>query len=144
MPYEFIPVVIGVVFIFGLIGFGLVKKLLSDNERLKMREMIHRERMAAIEKNLPIDDLHLEDEMLPQVDTANRTDPIVWMRLTALCLGLAFFFGGLGMSLAFRIAPDNSFNEMWSIGLLPAMVGFGLLLFYFMTAGKVTGRESNG
>ena len=134
MPYEFIPVTLGIFFIFGLIGLSLVRKSLSDKDRLKRREMIHRERLAAIEQELPVDNLQLEDEMLPEAGPTTRRDAIVWMRLSALCLGLGFFFGGIGVCLGFRWAGERSFNEMWSIGLIPALFGLGLLLFYFMTA----------
>lgn len=139
IPYEFIPVVIGVFFIFGLIGFGLVRKSLADRERLQVREMIHRERMAAMEKGLPIDEIKLEDTAMPEITmTSSRADTVTWIRFTALFLGLAFFFGGIGMTVAFRIAPDYGFNEIWSIGLIPALTGLGLLIFYFMTAGQQT------
>ncbi len=145
LPYEFIPVAIGVVFIFGLIGFGLVRKSLADRERLKMREMIHRERMAAIEKNLPLEEMGLEDTAMPEVTmTSSRNDPITWIRFTALFLGLAFFFGGIGMSVAFRIAPEPGFNDIWSLGLIPTLTGFGLLIFYFMTMGQQKGNGSRG
>ena len=142
IPYEFIPVVIGVAFIFGLISFGLVRKALADKERLQLREMIHRERMAAIEKNMPLEGIHLEDATMPEVTvTSSRTDTIAWIRFTALFLGLAFFFGGIGMSVGFRIAPEPDFNDIWSIGLIPTLTGFGLLIFYFMTHGQ-NGKRS--
>ena len=137
LPYEFVPVVIGVVFIFGLIGFGLVRKSLADKERLQLREMLHRERMTAMEKNLPVDELNLEDMAMPEVTlTSTRGESIAWIRITALFLGLAFFFGGIGMSLGFRIAPEEDFNDIWSLGLIPALTGFGLLIFYLMTMGQ--------
>ena len=143
LPYEFIPVVIGVVFIFGLIGFGLVRKSLADKERLQLREMVHRERMVAMEKNLPIDQLASEDVAMPEVTlTSTRGESIAWIRFTALFLGLAFFFGGIGMSVAFRIAPETDFNDIWSLGLIPALTGFGLLIFYFMTVGETSARRS--
>ena len=142
LPYEFIPVVIGVFFIFGLIAFGLVKKSLADRERIKLREMIHRERMAAIEKNLPIETLDQEEGMLPQTATTDsRHTSITWLRLTALFLGLAFFFGGIGMAIAFHVAPERGFNQIWSIGLIPALTGFGLLIFYFMTSLQARASE---
>lgn len=136
MPYEFIPVVIGVIFIFGLIFAGLVRKSLADKERLQLREMIHRERMTAMEKGMQIDPLKLEDVTMPEMPvSSSRGDAVTWMRFTALFLGLAFFFGGFGIALAFHIASDRGMNEMWSIGLIPALTGLGLLIFYFMTVG---------
>lgn len=137
MPYEFIPVVIGLVFIFGLIGFGLVRKSLADKERLQLREMIHRERMSAMEKGLPLEGLGLEDTAMPGVALASdRQDVITWIRFTALFLGLAFFFGGLGMAVGFFIAPDPDLNDIWSLGLIPTLTGLGLLIFYFITVGQ--------
>lgn len=137
IPYEFIPVLIGVVFIFGLIAFGLIKKMMADRERLQLREMIHRERMAAIEKNLPLEGLELEDTAMPEITmTSSRNDSITWIRFTALFLGLAFFFGGIGMIVAFLVAPDHDMRDIWSIGFIPTLTGLGLLIFYFMTAGQ--------
>ena len=143
IPYEFIPVIIGVVFILGLIGFGLVRKALADKERLHLREMIHRERMAAIEKNVPLDGIELEDSTMPEMAlTTSRRDPILWIRYTALFLGLAFFFGGIGMAVGFRIAPEEDFTKIWSLGLIPALTGLGLLIFYFMTLGHRDSRSA--
>ena len=142
IPYDYIPVVIGVAFIFGLISFGLVRKALADKERLQLREMLHRERMAAIEKNMPLEGVNLEDSAMPEVTmNASRNETISWIRWTALFLGLAFFFGGIGMAVAFRIAPEPDFNDIWSLGLIPTLTGFGLLIFYFMTVGQ-NGRRS--
>ena len=77
IPYEFVPVVIGVVFIFGLIGFGLVRKALADKERLQLREMVHRERMTAMEKDLPVEDLRLEDTRRGRQRIDGRVDALL-------------------------------------------------------------------
>ena len=136
MPYEFIPIALGILFIFGLVGFGLVRKALTDKERLQVRQMLHRERLAALEKGLPIDEIKLEDSAIPELGvSAGRSETVAWMRFTALFLGLAFFFGGIGMSVGFRVAPEPGFNGIWSLGLIPTLTGLGLLIFYFMTIG---------
>lgn len=138
MPADLAPIVVIVFVVFGIMAFRLVKRALDDNKRMKLREMIHRERTLAMEKNMPMENVALEAELFTEPAPAGpRRDAVVWLRLTALFLGLALLFGGVGMCIAFTVSTHPDLTQVWLIGLVPAMVGLGLLIFYAMTS-KVT------
>lgn len=91
-----------------------------------------------MEKNMPMENVALEAELFTEPAPAGpRRDAVVWLRLTALFLGLALLFGGVGMCIAFTVSTHPDLTQVWLIGLVPAMVGLGLLIFYAMTS-KVT------
>ena len=136
MPYEFIPVVIGVVFILGLGALGLLRSYLVTRNRIRLREMMHQERLKAIEKETPLSDLTYDDNLdseLAAIHPRSNPKTMLWLRLTALCVGLSVALGGLGMMVAFIASWDHELRKIWSIGLIPFMVGVGLLLFYYLT-----------
>lgn len=137
MPADLAPIVIIVIVVFGFLFLNLIKRALDDHKRMKLREMIHHERTLAMEKNIPMEDIELDSELLfDKEPRPTRRDGVVWLRLLALFLGLALFFGGIGMCIAFTMSTHPDLTQVWLIGLIPSMVGLGLLLFYFMT-GKV-------
>jgi 1,4-dihydroxy-2-naphthoate octaprenyltransferase len=59
---------------------------------------------------------------------------MLWVRLVSLCLGLTAFFGGVGTCIGMAITTGERMYEYWAIGLIPAFVGLGLLIFYAMSA----------
>jgi uncharacterized membrane protein len=135
MPADLAPIVVIVFVVFGIMAFRLIKRALDDNKRMKLREMIHRERTLAMEKNMPMENVALEAELFTEpAPKGPRRDAVVWLRLTALFLGLALLFGGVGMCIAFTVSTHPDLTQVWLIGLIPAMVGLGLLIFYAMTA----------
>jgi hypothetical protein len=52
-----------------------------------------------------------------------------WTRLAALALGLTLLFGGIGLLPAIYLQSDKEFAATWPFGLLPILMGTGLLLF---------------
>jgi hypothetical protein len=143
MPADLVPFFLILILVFGIMGYRLARRALDDNKRMKLREMVHRERTLAMEKNLPIENVALETEIFTEPQPSPpRRDAVVWLRLIALFLGLALFFGGVGMCVAFATALNPDFTEIKLIGLIPALVGLGLLIFYGMTSRvSVNGAE---
>ncbi len=138
MPYEFIPVTFGIMILFGILAFVLIKKSIDDKNKMKLREMAHQERLKALEQEVPLVEIDREELAIWNGETSLRDGrALVWLRLSALCLGLASTLGGVGMMIAFRLADDNDLNNIWPVGFMPAMIGVGLLLFYALSRSAV-------
>ena len=120
---------------FGCWGLILVGRNIKAKTRLKENEMIHRERIEAMQKGLPVPPY----PELPSVEPSTRA--VDWVRMISLVLGLLFLFTGIGMCAAFLIEPD--WREVWPMGLVPAMAGIGFLLFYNLSRGFTTTSESS-
>jgi hypothetical protein len=57
----------------------------------------------------------------------------------ALGLGLLALFVGAGMCVAFLVSGNPDDRAIWSFGLIPAMGGVGLLLYWLLLT-----RSSHG
>jgi hypothetical protein len=123
--------------IFGLLCVRLLQKHLHEAKLLQFREMAHSERMKALEQGLPMpaDDSDLLGEFLRDKSASGATSKEVrdanerLIRLAALCLGLSSFLGGIGLTAGVYFQADDGVAGMWGIGLIPTMIGVGLLMF---------------
>ena len=106
---------------------------LGRHQALKVRQMQHEERITALQKGIeiPLQTVPADDATAPSNGSRR-----VWFRLTVLGLAMVFFFGGVGLLLAFRLAGEPEVHAAWSMGLIPIMVSIGLLLFW-----AAAGRE---
>jgi hypothetical protein len=129
--------------ILGFVGASIWRRHLYQAKLLRLREISHTERMAAMERDLPV----------PQSDPSGvgallgddeRTDTsrelvngagVRWIRFVALALGLTSLFGGLGALPGLYYQADQEASGMWPIGLIPVMVGVGLLIFVLLSRG---------
>jgi hypothetical protein len=89
---------------------------------LRERELVHKERVLSLEKGLP----------LPDDGAAGALSPAVLQSLS-LGLGLLLLFGGIGLSLAFYLKTDADAASFWTMGLIPAMAGIGLLFYSWIS-----------
>ena len=134
--YEgFLWATFSLVWIFGWAIIWYLRRKRVESNSLKLRELVHQERLAAIEKGVPLPEIPTEDEvdpvwLRPEAERMRAS----WLRRSALILGLFFLFGGLGMAAGFYYAPDRGFNDMWTLGFIPAMSGVGLLLYAVLAA----------
>jgi hypothetical protein len=103
--------------------------------------MAHLERMLAIEKGIPVSEVPAGSDFDAWLDEA-WTDRLLddgRDRRVALALGLVMLFAGAGaLLLAWRL-PGSSIDAETlklaaSLGLVPLMASFGLLLYYRLTA----------
>lgn len=143
---EFFPFGFTLILIIALALLAVVHKALRDRNRIRLLEMIHQERIAAMKSNQPLPDppiATLEENGDPGSWVPSFETSLYWVRLTALALGLFGIFTGLGMIVSFLVVGDPEFNRMWAIGFLPIFAGVGLLLFHRLSDGT-TRRPASG
>lgn len=101
--------------------------------RATARELLHRERMAAIDRNLqpPADASPARSAAAPRWEST-----ILGLGLVLLCTGLGFM---LGLRLVPRTPEMLGMQELASLGLIPALAGAGFLFYWFLL-----GRSSGG
>jgi len=129
-----------VLLILGLLALGILRRYLRNRERLRLHEMAHRERMLAMEKGLPVSEVPAGSDFDAWLDEA-WTDRLLddgRDRRVALALGLVMLFAGAGaLLLAWRLPGSSTDAETLklaaSLGLIPLMASFGLLLYYRLT-----------
>lgn len=131
------------ILILGLFGIGILNRHLRDAKLLRLREISHAERMAVMERGLPLSNGDAErlDSLLiggeggePRPVRANPTG-VHWVRLAALALGLTLLFAGLGLIPGLYLQSDSEASGTWPLGLIPILMGAGLLLFVWLSRG---------
>jgi len=129
--------------ILGIIALGIWSRQLRLRRQMQLRDIVHDERMKAMDKGVPFEALEHESitrelaQMTEETHTmgSNTNTSVLWLRLYALCLGLVFLFGGIGVVAGFPLIGDAEARGMWPIGFIPTLVGLGLLLFYGLSRG---------
>ncbi len=140
----------GVLLVRGLMGFGILPRYMRSRDKLRLREMAHRERVLALEKGVSPGDLPeppVTDAWVDEPWTTRALDA-GWDRRIALAIGLVLLFGGAGISaglLALTGVPGagrgaQELAVLWPLGIIPVMAGFGLILYHRLTAPRT--RES--
>lgn len=127
--------------VLGLIGANLLRRHLREAKQLRLREIIHEERMQAMEHNAPlaeVDDAVLIGQLMEGIgggpgNGGGLAMAVLWVRIVALCVGLASFFGGIATCVGMFLVNDPEFSNYWAMGLIPTLVGLGLLLFFVMS-----------
>jgi hypothetical protein len=119
-----------VILVLGLIGASLLRRHLREAKQLQLRQIIHEERIKAMEHSLPLPEVR-DSELIPDGQPRHSLpSAVLWVRIVALCVGLTCFFGGIGMTIGFFAAEMGDLNETWSVGLIPVFIGIGLMIFY--------------
>jgi hypothetical protein len=131
---------VAVLLILGLVAAGIWWRHLRDAKLLRLREMIHQERMTNMESNSSgaTNDQALDEFLLDYAKRESRpSNPaaaVMWVRLIALCIGLAGLFGGVGIAIGmFAVTSEPEISGAWSMGIIPAAIGLGLLVFYYLS-----------
>ena len=129
MGEEFFWIALGWAVIFAAVFLWMHRKRAREAQALKLREMLHQERLTAIKEGVPlpeIPDLDPQSGLYdPDADRAHEA----WLRRFALIVGLVGIATGAGICIAFYWAPDRGFYSMWTIGFIPILAGFGFLLY---------------
>lgn len=142
MSYEQMWAVIGISMMGAFAGLAIWARHLRDAKRVAMREMIHRERMMALEKGLA------PPEVPAEVASGEERgiDAAAWVGRAALLTGLALAFAGFGLFVSFSMVPNrpevSGLGDLASMGFLPIFTGVGLLLFYVLD--RRSRRRSEG
>jgi DNA-binding transcriptional LysR family regulator len=114
----------------------VLARYLQVRAQLRLREMIHREMILAMEKSVPLPEITSLAEL---AGTTEALWPRIKRLLPAFSLGVGFVLAGLGVGLAaaFYFAADPGLNKVWTLGLIPLFVGIGFLLYHHL-AGRTT------
>ena len=118
----------GIVFAVGLpLSIPIVFLVLSYRRRVRLVELHHAERMAAIERGMDLPPLPIE--LLEGRSSTRR-------RRSSLLPGLVWLFVGLAVLIAMRtVARDESL-----FGLIPTAVGLAYLIYYAVEGRKIEAR----
>lgn len=116
----------------GIIFILVIRHQNIQRYRIRL-EMIQKERVIAMEKGIPIPELpDYEDS-----ETRRSAESLAkLMRLNPrwpLGVGSILVVGGIGTTLALYLSQEAYQNRVWSMGLIPIFVGFGLFLHYRVT-----------
>ncbi len=138
------------ILVLGLIGASMLRKHLREARQLRLRQIIHEERLKAMEHNKPlpeVDDAALIGRFFENSDHVAGNDgrglmlAILWVRIVALCVGLASLFGGIATSVGMYLVKDPEISNYWAMGLIPTLIGLGLLIFY-LTSRSLAGQAA--
>jgi len=117
------------VWVFGWAGIWFARKRAREAQALKLREMLHQERLTAIKAGTPLPEIPSLDDSSEWLDPEMDRIRASWLRRLSLILGLAGVTAGAGICAAFYWSPDRGMFAMWTIGLIPILAGFGFLLY---------------
>jgi hypothetical protein len=124
------PLLYKLLWIFGWITALLIVWFVRSSRRQRRLELIHAERLAAIEKGIPLPELPDYDTLLHRT---GRHGPHGLNPRWPLGLGAIFGMFGVGICLALGFSGDEYHNQIWPFGLIPVFLGLGLALHYFLT-----------
>lgn len=130
MSYEQVWIAIFIPALLAAAALAVWARHLREAKRVAEREMIHRERMAALEKGAALPELPAGLQAPGEASGNGRA----WVSQAALLAGLTLLFAGVGLFAAFTMIPGTpetaGMQALAPIGLIPAFAGLGLLLFY--------------
>ena len=125
--HELVPIVaivFGIVFAVGLpLCIPIVFIVLNFRKRVKLVELHHAERMAAIERGMEIPPL--PNEFIDGRSTSRRR--------SSLLPGLVWLFVGLAVLISLHTLAA----EQAMLGLIPAGIGLAYLIYYAVEGRKI-------
>lgn len=124
---EILIPIFGIIFAVGLpLCIPIVFMVLNYRKRVRLVELHHTERMAAIERGMEIPPLPVE-----LIDGMGQR-----RRRSSLLPGLVWMFVGLAVLISVRsLAEDEAL-----LGLIPTGVGLAYLIYYFVEGRKVESK----
>ncbi len=99
---------------------------LKNSERLRRLDILHEERLAAMDKGIPLPELSIDPPMIEK-----RPDPHV-----PLILGIVLLAAGSDSMIALRLIPTGDERVFWPLPLPLAMIGLGLMLYHFLAGNR--------
>jgi hypothetical protein len=120
----------GIVFTVIVAVFYLVIRH-QNLQRYRIRlEMIQKERLGAMEKGIPMPELPDYDDAAARRSVDSLAALMRVNPRWPLGVGAILIFGGIGTTIALYLSHEAYHNRVWSMGLIPIFVGFGLFLHY--------------
>jgi len=122
-----------VIWVFGWVLLLILIWHLKGRQRERRLEMIHKERMMAMEKGIPLPELPEFGEPTGRSIVGNAVGAIRINPRWPLGLGAVFVMLGVGVSLALWLSQEHDPHNAWPVGLVGVFFGIGLFLHYFLT-----------
>lgn len=121
------------IWVFGWVLLLILVWHLKGQRRQKRLELIHQERMVAMEKGIPLPELPdfaepAAPSVLAEALGSVRINPRWPLGLGALCAMV-----GAGVCLALWLSPTPEPHQAWPVGLIGVFFGIGLVFHYFLT-----------
>jgi hypothetical protein len=123
------PLLYKLLWVFGWVVVFLIVWVIRGARRQRRLELLHSERMAAIEKGTPLPEL-------PEDDYHRRRSHVHYAQVNPrwpLGAGAVVAMLGMGICLALGLSGDPYHNQIWPFGLIGLFLGGGLILHYFLT-----------
>ena len=121
------------IWVFGWVLLLILIWHLKGQRRQRRLELIHQERMVAMEKGVPLPEL--PDFAEPPVRSV-LAEALASVRLNPrwpLGLGVLCVMVGAGVCVAFWLSPISEPHQAWPFGLIGVFFGVGLCFHYFLT-----------
>lgn len=126
-PFPTEPVVAGLIWVFGWAAFFLIWYHLRTKRRQQMIEIVHRERMMAMEKGTTLPP-YPESFEGPKKTSLMPLNPRWPLGVGAFCIMV-----GLGAALSMKLSGDPYHQQVWPFGYMGVFIGVGLFLHYALT-----------
>jgi fatty acid desaturase len=126
------PGVLGVMIPLSAVILSLCIAMFALYFRYRRHQMYHRERMAAIEKNMQLPEGFFEEPPTPTRTFLLRG--LIWL---VVGVGMAIFFVALAIS-----EGDRELFAMATLGLIPVGVGTAYLIVYKRESTKIEEQPS--
>jgi len=127
------PLMFSLFWVFGWVILLLVAWHLRASRRERRQERLHKERMVAMEKGIPLPELPADDEPGRRPLVAELVGSIRINPRWPLGIGALFVMLGIGISAALALSQEEVQYRVWSVGLIPVFFGLGLMLHYALT-----------
>jgi len=119
--------------VFGWAIIILIFIYMRNRRRHKTLELIHKERLAAMEKGIPIPewpdyDINGKSTLIEGLRGRRSQNPKAYLGAGALLVMI-----GAGICLAFYLAGVADLRLLWPLGLIVVFIGIGLFIYYFLT-----------
>ena len=114
------------IIVVALAGTLLGYLYLKYREKLRRLEIIHQERLAAMDKGIPLPELPIDPPVVQRL-----SDPHI-----PLILGIVLVALGAGSMIALSLISNAGERISWPLPLPFVMVGLGLMLYYFLAANR--------
>lgn len=125
--------VFGMTWVFACAAVLIVIWHLRSKRRLEKLSLIHQERMKAMEKGIPLPEFPELNEEAKMQQSDRVFTPPKWNPRWPIGVGFVIMMGGVGFLVAMMLSGDPEMAKLWSTGLIPIFIGFGLVLYYFLT-----------
>jgi FtsH-binding integral membrane protein len=109
-----------------ILGAGLIGYSIQRTSRVKMRDLLHSERMAAMKKGISLPES--DSEAAWKSSASLRFTHMPALKIISLC-GVVLLFGGIGLIVGFRNSSYQILKELESLGYIPGFMGLGLTLY---------------